>query len=275
MTRPTTLRRSLAAVLFAAALVTAGCSSSGGDSAGTTTTAAPKVLRIVVTNDDGYDSAGIDAVIQALKAEPNVEITVVAPATQQSGKGGAVTGGTLTASDLTSKSGYPLKAVAGTPADSIIWAIEQKGISFTPDLVVSGVNAGANLGPVIDVSGTVGAARAAVQRNIPAIAASNGAITGPFAPIEAATVVVEWFRQNRDAIAAGTIDRTQVFNLNVPTCATGSVRGQVTVPITTTDTSFLTQQPVCTSTATNPANDVAAYMTGYSALSMIPARPAS
>lgn len=275
MSRRTTARRLLPVLVLSAGLVLAACSSGGDSSSAATTTQAPKTLRIVVTNDDGYDSAGIDAVIQALKAEPDVEITVVAPATQQSGKGGQVTGGTLTASDLQSKSGFPLKAVAGTPADSMIWALDQKGISFTPDLVVSGVNAGANLGPVIDVSGTVGAARAAVQRNIPAIAASNGAISGPFVPVEAATVVVEWFRQNRAAIADGTIDRTQVFNLNVPTCATGSVRGRLDVPITTTDTSFLTQQPNCTSTATNPANDVAAYMIGYSALSKIPARPAS
>ena len=272
-------KRALGAVVVVAALFLAGCGSSSSDSSSkseaTTTTAAAKVLKIVVTNDDGYDSEGIDAITEALRAQPNVEVTVVAPATQQSGKGGTVTGGTLSATDLTTKGGYPVKAVAGTPADAMIWAIDQKGISFTPDFVVSGINAGANLGPVVDLSGTIGAARAAVQRGIPAIAASNGALAGPFAPKEAANVVIEWFKKNRDAIANGTIDKTQVFNLNVPTCATGSVRGEVVVPISKTDNVFLTQQPNCSSTAPAPDNDVAAYMVGFAPLSMMSARTAA
>lgn len=271
-------KQAFGAVVVVAALFLGACGSSSSDSSksdASTTTAAPKTLKIVVTNDDGYDSAGIDAIAEALRAQPNVEVTVVAPATQQSGKGGTVTGGTLSATDLKTKSGYPVKAVAGTPADAMIWAIDQKGISFTPDFVVSGINAGANLGPVVDLSGTVGAARAAVQRGIPAIAASNGALAGPFAPTESAKVVIEWFNKNRDAIANGTIDKTQVFNLNIPTCATGSVRGEVVVPISTTDNSFLTKQPDCTSTAPAPSNDVGAYMIGFAPLSMLSAKPAA
>ncbi len=272
-------KRAIGAVVVVAALFLAGCSSSSNDSSSkadsSTTTAAPKTLKIVVTNDDGYDSPGINAITEALRAQPNVEVTVVAPATNQSGKGSTVTGGTLSASDLKTLGGYPVKAVAGTPADSIIWAVDQKGINFAPDFVVSGINAGANLGPVVDLSGTIGAARTAVQRGIPAIAASNGALAGPFAPTEAAKVVIEWFQKNRDAIANGTIDKTQVFNMNVPTCASGSVRGEVVVPISTTDVSFLKDQPDCTSTAPAPSNDVGAYMIGFAPLSMLSAKPAA
>lgn len=279
MTSHFSTKRALGAVVVVAALFLAGCGSSSSDSSSkseaTTTTAAAKVLKIVVTNDDGYDSEGINAITEALRAQPNVEVTVVAPATQQSGKGGTVTGGALTATELTTKGGYPVKAVAGTPADSMIWALEQNGITFKPDFVMSGINAGANLGPVVDLSGTVGAARAAVQRGIPAMAASNGAISGPFAPAESAKVVIEWFKKNRDAIANGTIDKTQVFNLNIPTCSSGSVRGEVVVPISTTDTSFLTTQPDCLSTAPAPSNDVGAYMIGFAPLSMLSARPAA
>jgi 5'-nucleotidase len=256
-------KQAFAAVVVAAALLLGACGSSSSDSAksdASTTTAAPKTLKIVVTNDDGYDSDGLNAITEALRAQPNVEVTVVAPATQQSGKGGTVTGGTLSATDLKTKGGYPVKAVAGTPADAMIWAIEQNGIDFTPDFVVSGINAGANLGPVVDLSGTVGAARAAVQRGIPAMATSNGAIAGPFAFTESAKVV---------------IDKTQVFNLNVPTCATGAIRGEVVVPISTTDNSFLTKQPDCMSTVAAPNNDVGAYMVGFAALSMLNARPAA
>ena len=279
MKRSLTPTRAIGAVVLAAALFLGGCGSSSSDSSSkpetSTSTAAPKTLKIVVTNDDGYDSEGISAITEALRAQPNVEVTVVAPATQQSGKGGTVTGGTLTASDLKTKAGYPVKAVAGTPADSIIWALEQKGIAFTPDFVVSGINAGANLGPVVDISGTIGAARAAVQRGVPAIAASNGSLEGPFAPAESAKVVIEWFKKNRDAIANGTIDKTQVFNMNIPTCASGSVRGEVVVAISTTDVSFLKNQPNCTSTAPAPSNDVGAYMIGFAPLSMLSAKPAA
>ncbi|MEX1218569.1 MAG: 5'/3'-nucleotidase SurE [Acidimicrobiales bacterium] len=270
--------KAIGATLVVAALFLAGCSSSGSDSASkpeSTTTAAPKTLKILITNDDGYNSDGINAIIEAMRTQPNVEITVVAPVTQQSGKGGTVTGGTLTASDLKTKDGFPVKAVNGTPADAIIWATEQKGISFTPDFVISGINAGGNLGPVIDLSGTIGAARAAVQRGIPAIAASNGALVGPFAPAESAEIVLRWFEKNREAIANGTIDKTQVFNLNIPTCATGSVRGEVLVPISTTDISYFAQQPNCASTAPNPGNDVGAYMIGFAPLSMLSMRPAA
>ena len=268
----------LGAVVVAAALLLGACGSSSSDSSksdASTTTAAPKTLKIVVTNDDGYDSDGLNAITEALRAQPNVEVTVVAPATQQSGKGGTVTGGTLSATDLKTKGGYPVKAVAGTPADAMIWAIDQKGINFTPDFVVSGINAGANLGPVVDLSGTVGAARAAVQRGIPAMATSNGALAGPFAFTESAKIVIEWFTKNRDAIANGTIDKTQVFNLNIPTCSTGAVRGEVVVPISTTDNSFLSKQPDCLSTVAAPNNDVGAYMVGFAALSMLNAKPAA
>lgn len=272
------LRGAIAGIALTALLALAGCgSSSSNDSAtsASSTTAAPKTLQILVTNDDGFDAPGIDAVVEGLRALPNVAITVVAPATNQSGKGSTVTAGTLSASDGTTKSGYAAKAVNGTPADTIVWAIDQKGISFTPDLVVSGINAGANLGPVIDLSGTVGAARAAVQRNIAAIATSNGAITGPYAFAEAAKKVAAWVQASRDAIANGSFDRTTVVNMNIPTCATGSIRGEVTVPPSATENSFLTTQPDCTSTATNPASDVAAYMIGYTALSKLSPRPAS
>lgn len=269
------LRRSaIAAIALTASLALAGCSSSN-DSSSSTTTAAPKTLQVLVTNDDGYDAAGIDAVVEDLRAVPNVKVTVVAPATNQSGKGGAVTGGTLTATDVTTKSGYPAKAVAGTPADTIVWAIDQKGISFTPDLVVSGVNAGANLGPVIDISGTVGAARAAAQRGIPAIAASNGAVAGPFAFADSAKYVVEWVDDQRATISGGTFDASKVTNMNVPTCATGSVRGELDVPPSTTENSFLANQPDCASTATGQTTDVSAYMNGYVSVSLISSKPAS
>ena len=91
---------------------------------------------------------------------PATEVTVVAPATNQSGTGGQTTPGPLTVTDATTASGYPAKAVAGFPADTVIWALDQGGVTQKPDLVVSGINFGQNLGPAVAISGTVGAAEA-------------------------------------------------------------------------------------------------------------------
>ena len=159
------------------ALVLVGCG--GGSTASHPSTSAPPstgshVLQVLVTNDDGVGAPGINAVVEALRALPGTKVTVVAPAANQSGTGNKTTNGALTATTATTASGYPAKAVAGYPVDTVIWAVDQKGISGRPALVVSGVNDGENVGPLTSISGTVGAARAAAARGIPALAASQG-----------------------------------------------------------------------------------------------------
>jgi len=242
----------------------------GSDAGGTDTSG----IKILVTNDDGYDADGIDALVEALRGIDGVKVTVVAPATNQSGKGSAVSGGELKASDVTTKSGYEAKAVEGTPADTIVWAIDQKGISFTPDLVISGINAGANMGPAIELSGTVGAARAAVQRGIPALAASQGPLVEPFDFPAGVIRVLQWFEDNRVAIENGTLQHDTVSNLNIPTCPTGSVRGlRIVAPAT--DTEGYDLPPNCESTESDPGSDIAALYFGFAALSQVPAKPAA
>jgi 5'-nucleotidase len=265
-----TFAASIASALLAVALV--GCSSGSSTATPPSTSVAGRTIEVLVTNDDGYDAAGIDAVVEGLRALPDVHVTVVAPATNQSGKGSAVTDGTLTVTDGTTRSGFAAKAVAGTPADTIIWAIDQKGISFRPDLVVSGINAGANMGPAVELSGTVGAARAAVQRGIPALAASQGPLTPPFDFPAGVDQVIAWFQANRAAIADGTMQHTTVSNLNIPSCATGSVRGQKDEPLATTTEGY-SSTPDCTSTATDPSDDIAAYLVGFAPLTQVSAKP--
>lgn len=260
----------VALALLAAGCSSSGSSSSGGGAAETTTTVAAEPIKILVTNDDGYSSDGIDALVQALREVPDVEVTVVAPLANQSGKGGSVTGGTLTATDVTTKSGYKAKAVDGTPADSIIWAIDQKGIDFMPDLVISGVNAGQNMGPAVAASGTVGAAREALAKGIPAVAASQGGIAPPQEFPNAVKLVIDWLNQNMAAIADGTLTTTTMPNFNAPTCATGSVRGLVEVPVAATIDGY-TGTPDCASTATNPPDDIQGYLIGYGTVSILTA----
>ncbi len=222
-------------------------------------------LRILVSNDDGYAAAGIDAVVEALRVLPGVSVTVVAPATNQSGAGENTTDGPLTATQEQTLSGYPATAVVGYPADSIIYAI--RDLHLDPDLVVSGLNQGQNLGPVVGLSGTVGAARRAVRFSIPALASSQGFGSGGVPEDYPAGVraVLSWVRDFRLGRAGPPFQL--VANLNIPTCATGSVRGTVIVP----PASDLNGRPYgpadCTSTQTNPVDDVDGFNWGYVTLS--------
>ena len=268
----------LVAVALVAAVV--GCSDgdtsstadrSAGTSATSTSTTAPAApLEILVTNDDGVGADGIDAVVEALRKVPGVEVTVVAPATNQSGSGGKTTAGALTATDATTKSGYPAKAVAGFPADTIAWAIGQRGIAVMPDLVVSGINQGQNVGPFVEISGTVGAARAAAAAGLPALAASQG--TPDFYYPSGVTVVLAWLAEHRSKLEPGV-----AWSLNIPSCPQGTAEaGVIEVPVAADDHGFdlLGAQacPVSGSAGPSgapPADDVAAFFAGYAALSRV------
>ncbi len=132
--------------------------------------------RILVTNDDGFESAGLHALVEALR--PLGHVTVVAPTTEKSACGHSLT--------LT----RPLRFVQiaddffklddGTPSDCIYlskYALFEEG--KMPDLVVSGINNGSNMGEDITYSGTASAAMEAVLQGIPAIAISQVYDGGP------------------------------------------------------------------------------------------------
>jgi 5'-nucleotidase len=249
------------------------CSSTTPKAAPSTTTSttppSERTLTVLVTNDDGVGAPGINAVVQGLRALAHTQVTVVAPATNQSGTGGKTTPGTITATKAATASGYAAMAVNGYPADTITWAIDQHGISFRPDLVVSGINFGQNIGPLASLSGTVGAARAAVSRGIPALAASQGVDngTGPdFA--EGVTQVDDWIALHRTALVEHSYGTTvPAANLNIPTCAGGTVRGPVMAPLATSLTGISISTVNCSSTETSFPNDVQAFINGYAVIS--------
>jgi 5'-nucleotidase len=248
-----------------------GAVAGGGASAAATRK--PVVLRVMVTNDDGVGAPGIDAAVQALRKLPRTSVTVVAPLTNQSGTGGKTTAGRLVVTKATTASGYPATAVHGYPADTVVWAVKDHGIGRRPDLVVSGINFGENVGPLATVSGTVGAAREAVRLGIPALAASQGVDNGS-APdfAEGAAQLVAWVTSHRAALVAHRYRKPPAASLNVPTCP-GTVRGPVSVPLASTITGVDLGQVDCTSTTTTFANDAQAFVDGYAALS--PLYPAS
>lgn len=242
--------------------------------AGPTTTLADTTtkLTVVVTNDDGIAAPGLDAVVTALQATPNLQVVVVAPATNQSGTGDRSTPGGAKGRSATTKSGVEGTAVDGYPADTVHYAVDV--LHLRPDLVVSGANSGVNFGPLVPVSGTVGAARTAARLGIPAIAVSAGT-NDPVSAQAGARFVVEEINAHRSAYGFGKNTAHTTVSINVPTCEAGtSVRGIVDVPVAATVkldevSKFLKDD--CASTATNPVDDITALNIGFAARTVIPA----
>jgi len=134
----------------------------------------PQAPLILLTNDDGIGSPGLRAAARAVLGLG--ELLVVAPATQQTAMGRSFTGrvdATLEPADF-EVDGQRIRAFAceGSPASVVRHGLLVLCGERLPDLVVSGINYGENVGGSITASGTVGAAFEAASRGIPALAAS-------------------------------------------------------------------------------------------------------
>ncbi|MBU0727671.1 5'/3'-nucleotidase SurE [Patescibacteria group bacterium] len=123
---------------------------------------------ILVTNDDGYDSAGILEVAKA--AQEYGEVVIAAPKQHQSGMGRAVTVRKPISVEETELEGIKSYIIDGTPASCVIIGLEL--LDRKPDLVVSGINRGENLAASMTMSGTLSAALEASTYGIPALAFS-------------------------------------------------------------------------------------------------------
>jgi len=231
-------------------------------------------FEVVVSNDDGYSAHGIDAIVEGLYALPNVTVHVVAPLANQSGGGGNTTNApfTISGSAVTTLSGRPATAVSSSdpaklpsgsawPADSVIYALSANFMALSPELVVTGINEGQNMGSITPFSGTVGAARAARKNGVPAIASSQGLGTPPdFATGAAATLaLIEEWRLGR------TVNTTSsVLNINIPTCAPGfSVRGTVQTVVATNATNYTLQDCSSAAPAGSVISDIDAFNKGF------------
>ncbi|MBI2768543.1 MAG: 5'/3'-nucleotidase SurE [Burkholderiales bacterium] len=124
-------------------------------------------MKILISNDDGYQAPGIVALYEALKDVAEVE--VVAPEHNNSAKSNALT---LHSPLYVHTAGNGFRYVNGTPADCVHIALTGL-LGYRPDLVVSGINNGANMGDDTIYSGTVGAAMEGYLFGIPAIAFSQ------------------------------------------------------------------------------------------------------
>lgn len=123
-------------------------------------------VRLLLTNDDGIDAWGLKALAEAM--ERLGDVMVVAPSENRSG----VSHGLTLHEPLHIREHRPgWISVSGTPADCVYVAVHHL-CEEPPDVVVSGINRGANLGDDVHYSGTVGGAKEAALRNIPALAVS-------------------------------------------------------------------------------------------------------
>ena len=130
-------------------------------------------MKILLTNDDGIQATGLHALRQALIGLPGVEVAVIAPDANRSASARSITTRTpLWVEEIHFRDGSTGFATDGTPVDCVRFgALGLFG--FEPDLIVSGINHGANLGDDITYSGTVAAALEGAVLGAPAIAVSQ------------------------------------------------------------------------------------------------------
>ena len=124
-------------------------------------------MKILISNDDGYQAAGIVALYEALKDIADVE--VIAPEQNNSAKSNALT---LHSPLHVTRAANGFRYINGTPADCVHIALTGL-LGYRPDLVVSGINNGANMGDDTIYSGTVGAAMEGYLFGVPSIAFSQ------------------------------------------------------------------------------------------------------
>jgi 5'-nucleotidase len=170
--------------------------------------------HILLTNDDGYGAAGLRALEAALA--PHATISVVAPSSERSGAAQSLT---LRQPIVCHPMGERRWAIDGTPADAVIVALH-KLLHAPPDLVISGINFGANLGENAYYSGTVGAAREAALHHIPSLAVSLCS-KKPGVSFDAAARVSA---QAAELVLRDGLPDQVLLNINVPEPWAGGVR---------------------------------------------------
>lgn len=178
-------------------------------------------MRILLTNDDGIHAPGLE-VLERIARRLSDDITIVAPSEEQSGTGHSLT---LTRPVRLRRMGDNRFSVSGTPTDSVMMALNVVMKDGPPDLILSGVNRGANLGEDVTYSGTVSAAMEGALAGIRSIALSQvyrKEGMGDYAPWE---VAEQWADQAiRPLLDTPWAPRT-LININFPATPPDTVKG--------------------------------------------------
>ena len=175
-------------------------------------------LKILLTNDDGINAPGIRALADALS--DMAELFIVAPLFEMSAMGHAITiSDPLKVSEIFRNDQHFGWAIGGTPADCVKLAINGDLVP-RPDMVISGINQGANVGLDIIYSGTVSAAYEGTILNIPAMAISLDSFTQKdfTAAAQVAAIMVKKIME--ESLPSGTL-----LNVNVPPGEFSSLKG--------------------------------------------------
>ena len=180
-------------------------------------------MKILICNDDGYQASGIVALYEALKTVADVE--VVAPEHNNSAKSNALT---LHSPMYVQTAANGFRYINGTPADCVHIALTGL-LGYRPDLVVSGINNGANMGDDTIYSGTVGAAMEAYLFGIPALALSQtekgwGCID---VAAQQARNLVKQLMPSLEAVAQGAQPTIPpwLLNVNIPNLPADQLQG--------------------------------------------------
>ncbi|MEO0600876.1 MAG: 5'/3'-nucleotidase SurE, partial [Myxococcota bacterium] len=174
-------------------------------------------MRLLVSNDDGIHSPGLRVLAETLRAEHDV--WVVAPRFEQSAKSHSLSMHDPLRIDEVGRQTF---SVTGTPADCVYVAIHDL-VPEKPDFVLSGINAGTNLGSDVHYSGTVAAAREGALQGLPAMAVSlllGSVDEGPYWQTAA-----EVARRALEALAEQPLPERTVLNLNVPALPIEQLKG--------------------------------------------------
>lgn len=178
-------------------------------------------MRILLTNDDGVNAPGLE-VLERIATRFSSDLWVVAPSEEQSGAGHSLT---LTQPVRLRKLGERRFCVTGTPTDSVMMGLAWILRDERPDLILSGVNRGANLGEDVTYSGTVSAAMEGALAGIPSIALSQCYAkegmgdTVPFAAAEA------WAERVLKPLLDTPIAPRTLVNVNFPALPPDDVKG--------------------------------------------------
>lgn len=178
-------------------------------------------MRILLTNDDGVEAPGLKVLLDIAK-QLSDDIWIVAPAGEQSGAGHSIT---ISRPLRVKKYGDKHFAVDGTPTDAVMMAVANLMKDSPPDIILSGVNRGANLGEDITYSGTVSAAMEGALAGIPAIALSQCHMKSDEGPNTSFDVAKIWGAKVLKPIISMVMQPRTLVNINFPAMAADQVKG--------------------------------------------------
>src|SRR5678816_4375150 len=178
-------------------------------------------MRILLTNDDGVNARGL-RLLEAVARSLSDDVWIVAPIEEQSGAGHSLT---LTTPVRLRRHDERRFLVTGTPTDAVMLALAHVMKEFPPDLILSGINRGANLAEDVTYSGTVSAAMEGALAGVPSIALSQAysregmGDTVPFAAAEA------WAERTLSQLLDFETGPGTLINVNFPALPPEDVKG--------------------------------------------------